>query len=493
MKKNLVNLMVLFSLFTYYGKVNAQALSTSSSTFSENTDSVRFSDYFIAKTLRIDFVMAGNHSTEKVFLDRIKQEPIWAGPHKNLIDPYDLGSFRILMLDSASGKTIFTRGLCNVFQEWQGTEEALKVDRSFPQSAIMPYPLKTILFRIEKRLFENGKFARLFEMYINPKDYFIIRENPHPIPYVKFQDSGNPENKVDIAFIAEGYTQKEMSKFLADAKRIGDYFLSVKPYSEYNDRFNFYAVEAPSDESGVDVPGKNIYVNTNINSSFYTFNTDRYMTTSDAQSIYDIAASVPFDAILILVNSNTAAKRDLAGGIGRVAAPGGATVMGGVEGDDGGGGQVHHERQETVIAKEDRGLRQVHVGIVTRRQGNGLLRPIETAIMGDEQVDFAVDRTLAGNPAGAGIQEGHAALDAAQGQAAGGIGAGGVVVKNAQPGGAAIRGLEQFNRLGTGTRAQVCQGEAGGGIQELEVTTTEGGIERGPGETGIGGAVELAG
>ena len=296
--------MVLFSLFTYYGKVNAQALSTSSSTFSENTDSVRFSDYFIAKTLRIDFVMAGNHSTEKVFLDRIKQEPIWAGPHKNLIDPYDLGSFRILMLDSASGKTIFTRGLCNVFQEWQGTEEALKVDRSFPQSAIMPYPLKTILFRIEKRLFENGKFARLFEMYINPKDYFIIRENPHPIPYVKFQDSGNPENKVDIAFIAEGYTQKEMSKFLADAKRIGDYFLSVKPYSEYNDRFNFYAVEAPSDESGVDVPGKNIYVNTNINSSFYTFNTDRYMTTSDAQSIYDIAASVPFDAILILVNSN---------------------------------------------------------------------------------------------------------------------------------------------------------------------------------------------
>ena len=304
MKTILVNLLVLFFLFFCTEKGQSQSRNITPPAITENTDSVRFSDYFAAKALRVDFFMAGNHSTEKVFLDRIKQEPHWAGPHKNLVDPYNAGSFRIVVLDSASGKTIFARGFCNVFQEWQGTDEAKKVDRSFSQSAVMPFPLKAIIFRIEKRLYDNGKFSNLFEIYINPNDYFIVRENPHPVPFVKFKDSGNPENKVDIAFIAEGYTPKEMPKFLADAKRIGEYFLSMKPYSEYQDRFNFYAVEAPSDESGVDVPGKHVYVNTNINSSFYTFNTDRYMTTNDAKSIYDIAASVPFDAILILVNSN---------------------------------------------------------------------------------------------------------------------------------------------------------------------------------------------
>ena len=168
----------------------------------------------------------------------------------------------------------------------------------------MPFPLKTVIFRIEKRKYDDGKFAMLFETFINPKDIFITRENPHPVPFIKLKESGNPEKKVDIALIAEGYTLAEMPKFLADAQRMCDYFLSMKPYSDFRNRFNFYAVEAPSDESGVDVPGKDIYVNTIMNSSFYTFNTDRYLTSPDSKSIYDLAASVPYDAILILVNSN---------------------------------------------------------------------------------------------------------------------------------------------------------------------------------------------
>jgi hypothetical protein len=110
-------------------------------------------------------------------------------------------------------------------------------------------------------------------------------------------------HSVDIAFLAEGYTTLEMDKFLEDAKRICSYFMSVEPYSEFSDKFNFYAVESPSDESGVTIPGKDIYVNTNIHSSFYTFDMDRYLTTTDTKSIYDIAANVPYDVIFVLVNS----------------------------------------------------------------------------------------------------------------------------------------------------------------------------------------------
>jgi hypothetical protein len=304
MKNIFVKLLVLQFLLPFPVSLFSQTNNTLAASLGNGIDSVRFSEFFINKTLRVDFVMAGNHSSEKVFLDKIKQEPYWGGPQKNLVDPFNSGSFRILVLDSASGKIIFSRGFCNVFQEWQGTNEAKKTDRAFSQSAVMPFPQKTVIFRIEKRAYENGKFTSLFETFINPTNYFIIRENIHRLPYLKFKDSGTPEKKVDVAFISEGYTEKEMTKFLADAQRIGEYFLSEKPYSAYKDRFNFYAIEAPSDESGVDIPGLKVYVNTNLNSSFFTFNTDRYLTSTDAKSIYDIAANVPFDAIVILVNSN---------------------------------------------------------------------------------------------------------------------------------------------------------------------------------------------
>ena len=94
-----------------------------------------------------------------------------------------------------------------------------------------------------------------------------------------------------------------MDKFRADAKRMSDYFLSLEPYKRDSAYFNFYAIESPSDESGVTIPGKDIYVNTNVHSSFYTFDMDRYLTTSDTRSVYDIAANVPYDLIFVLVNS----------------------------------------------------------------------------------------------------------------------------------------------------------------------------------------------
>ena len=167
----------------------------------------------------------------------------------------------------------------------------------------MPFPRQTIRFQVERRDYADGKFRKLFELYINPNDYFIGRKKIHELPFVKFHDSGDPERKVDVAFIAEGYTKDEMDKFLKDARRIGDYFLSQEPYSTYQDRLNFYAIESPSEESGVNVPGRRIYVNTDLNSSFFTFDMDRYLTTSNTSKVYNIAASVPCDVVFILVNS----------------------------------------------------------------------------------------------------------------------------------------------------------------------------------------------
>ena len=175
---------------------------------------VEFDDYFFPNTLRVDYYIAGDFKSESVYLNQVKIEPYFSGPHKRLIDPFNSGTYRIAVFDSVSGTLLFTKGFNNLFQEWQGTPEARRVQRSFEQTAILPFPRQTIRLQVEKRKYSDGKFENLFQMYINPNDYFISRKKIREIPFVKFHDSGEPENKVDIAFIAEGYTRDQMEKFV---------------------------------------------------------------------------------------------------------------------------------------------------------------------------------------------------------------------------------------------------------------------------------------
>ena len=267
-------------------------------------DAASFNTAFKPSTLRIDYFLAGDAKSEIVYFSQMKEEPNWGGPHKNLTDPFNYGSYRYMAFDSASNKLLFSRGFSSLFQEWKGTAEAKKMKRAFPMTAVMPYPKNTIRFVIEKRSYETDKFETLFERFINPTDYFINHELISTYPFNKIKDSGDPANHVDIAFIAEGYTAGEMEKFRKDAARMRDYFMSFEPYASNSDNFNFYAIESPSDESGITIPGKDVYVNTNIHSSFYTFDMDRYLTTFDTKSVYDIAATVPYDVIFVLINSS---------------------------------------------------------------------------------------------------------------------------------------------------------------------------------------------
>jgi hypothetical protein len=167
----------------------------------------------------------------------------------------------------------------------------------------MPYPKDKVKFILSKRE-RNGLFSKLYETIIDPASYFIRKENPINVAVTKIYGSGDPHTSVDLAFIAEGYKADEMGKFRADVKKMADYLFEEAPFSEYKDRFNIWAVEAISQDSGTDVPGEKIYVNTALNSSFYTFDLDRYLTTQDIKTVNDYAATVPHDYIIVLINSS---------------------------------------------------------------------------------------------------------------------------------------------------------------------------------------------
>jgi hypothetical protein len=261
-----------------------------------------FEKYFTGKVFRFDFMLAGNSQTTSVYPVGMKEEPFWAGSNTNLINTFNSGNFKYELFDTADNTLIYSRAFCTLFQEWQTTGEAKTINKSFYEVATMPYPKNKVRFLLSERD-RNGQFSKLYETVIDPSDYFIRKENPLNVRTTKIYGNGNPNKSVDLAFIAEGYKADEMGKFRDDVKKMADYLFAEAPFTDYRDKFNIWAVESISQDSGTDVPGEHIYVNTAVNSSFYTFDIDRYLTTQDIKSVNDFAAAVPHDYIIILINS----------------------------------------------------------------------------------------------------------------------------------------------------------------------------------------------
>jgi hypothetical protein len=261
-----------------------------------------FSKYFQKKSLRFDFLLGGNSKEVRVYPQQMKQEPHWAGSLKNLTDIFNYGTYRFQVYDAETEKLLYSRGFSTLFQEWQTTAEAKIADRTFYQAVIFPFPKNKVHLSIEARQWE-GNFKSIFETEIDPADYFILKEVPYPYESVSIENNGKPEEKVDLLILAEGYTTGEMDKFVEDAKRVSGYLFEEEPFKSNKEKFNVTALLTPSVDSGTDIPGENIYRNTIFNSTFYTFDLDRYLTTSDMKTIYDAAAGVPYDHIYVLVNS----------------------------------------------------------------------------------------------------------------------------------------------------------------------------------------------
>ncbi|MFH2142647.1 MAG: M64 family metallopeptidase [Bacteroidota bacterium] len=261
-----------------------------------------FNKYFEQGVIRVDFNLSGNDQSEEVFLIQIKKEPLWGGSKVNLIDTFNFGEFKYSVFDSISGQLIYSGGFCTLFQEWQATLEAEKIKRSFYETVTFPFPIASVRLEIAKRN-KSGVFNNIFELYINPKDIFIktdmVKADTDRIRY-----NGEPDKNLDIAFLPDGYTRSEMKKFRSDVNRFAGYLFSDPAFAEFKDKINIWAVMAPSDESGTDIPGDGIWKNTVLNTSFYTFGSDRYLTTFDIRSVRDLAANVPYDQIYILVNTD---------------------------------------------------------------------------------------------------------------------------------------------------------------------------------------------
>lgn len=264
-----------------------------------------FDQYFTPKSLRVDFALSGDAESQAAAIQQLREEPVWAGPRKNLIDRFEYGGYYINVYDKASNKLIYSRGFNTLFEEWRTTEQAKHEAQSWNNSASIPFPKSKVIVEITARDRSDMKFHSLLRTEIDPTSIFIDRGKLHENRVVEIQKSGSSEEKVDLVFVAEGYTAAEEDKFIEDAKRFMEALFKTAPYNQRRSDFNVWAVAVDSEESGTDYSGKGIYKNTALNTGYYTFGVDRYLTTQDMKPIRDAVWNVPTDAIFLLINADT--------------------------------------------------------------------------------------------------------------------------------------------------------------------------------------------
>lgn len=264
-------------------------------------EQVDFGRYFEDKTMRFDFYHCGDATTQEYFFDEVREEPYWAGSKVSLIDDTGYGVQLFKVIDKASGREIYSRSYCTLFNEWQTTAEAQTVRKAMPESVVFPYPKQPVRIEIYARN-RQGVMEKRFEQEIGPASYFVRTFTPR---YDTFEVSytGNPSTRIDIVLIPEGYAADEREKFEQACRVFADELLSYSPYKENAARFNIRGVWAPSMESGVTIPGEHVWRNTATKAQYYTFDSERYQMVEDFQGLRDIAAHVPYDHIYILSNT----------------------------------------------------------------------------------------------------------------------------------------------------------------------------------------------
>ncbi len=262
----------------------------------------QFDAFFLPKTLRMDYYHTGDATTETFSFDELLEEPFWGGSPKNLIDTFNYGQYYVKVFDQKTTALIYSRGFTTLFSEWQTTTEAKSTKRTFSESVVIPYPKNDATIELWSRN-RKGILHKQFEYQVLSNNYFINKQQRKKFPVFPIVNSGEPAQKVDIVIIPDGYSTDEMDLFKADCEKMAREMFSFSPYAENKDKFNIHAVLAPSNESGTDIPADGVWKQTILNSTFYTFDLERYCMTSDFKSVRDVAANAPYDQIYILVNS----------------------------------------------------------------------------------------------------------------------------------------------------------------------------------------------
>ena len=269
----------------------------------EGPSSATFEGTFEDATLRVDFYQVGNAATELVSLDRLIRQGRWAGPRSGLIDPFQLGRYAIELRDPADDRLLFERGFDSYFGEYRTTEPARGgAVRAFHNSMLVPMPRVPAVLVIRARA-AGSPAVELLRHTIQPTPLEIAGEPPAPgAVVVEAHLGGDPHDTLDVAIVGEGYTAGETSAFREDLARSTGVLLSFEPFASHRDQISVRGVLVPSASSGVDEPSRGRFRSTAVGAAFDSLGSERYLLTEDNRTLRDVAANVPYDILIVMVN-----------------------------------------------------------------------------------------------------------------------------------------------------------------------------------------------
>ena len=279
------------------------ALSLSFILQAQKAANVSFSRYFSGETMRVDYFHTGTSSEEHFSLDRILNDGAWAGSQTVLHDELNRGLYFYKVTDTLTNTLLYSRGFASVFGEWQSIGDPNW--GTFHESVRFPWPKLPVRLTIEKRDAKNN-FIEVWSIVIDPKARIVnpavLQSNYKSFAYI---DNGKADNHVDIVILGDGYSAAETEKFHKDVAALTDELFAVEPFKSRKADFNVRAVETPSATSGVNKPHPGVFSRTPLSMSYGAFDSERYALSYDNRTIRDVAASVPYDYMFILINERT--------------------------------------------------------------------------------------------------------------------------------------------------------------------------------------------
>ncbi len=263
-----------------------------------------FDDYFEDKTLRLDYTFAGDATRQQIFVDELVSLPRWYGRKQHLAELPLKGNGQITVRSLADGMVIYRHSFSSLFQEWVSTAEAKQTQKSFENVFLVPFPKSPVEIKVELFDYHDQVISRLTHK-VDPKDILIRKAGERQItPHVTLQQAADTARCIRVAFVAEGYQQQEMDVFLNDCRIAMESLFEHEPFKQNQLKFNMVAVMPPSVESGTSEPNKGIWRNTPLGSHFDTFYSERYLTTLHLKKLHDVLAGIPYEHIIVLVNTD---------------------------------------------------------------------------------------------------------------------------------------------------------------------------------------------
>jgi hypothetical protein len=260
----------------------------------------------LSQTMRLDYYHTGNSSTEMFSVDRVVVEPLpWPGNPAKGIDDTNLGKYYFEVIDRRSNRVLYSRGFASIYGEWETTDEAKSVNRTFHESLRFPTPAGPVQVVVKKRDAQNA-FREIWSTLVDPDDRFVDRSKPAaPGELIELRKSGDPATKVDLLILGDGYTAAERGKFQADAKRLLDHLFATSPFKEQRASFNVWGLCPPAAESGISRPSTGVHRSSPVGATYDAFGSERYVLTFENRAFRTIASFAPYEFVEILANGRT--------------------------------------------------------------------------------------------------------------------------------------------------------------------------------------------